>query len=240
MFAPCQRDSWRKDTNIQTICKKARRIIGILYRQFCSTGTHSSSVLKLYIAPVRPHLEYAADVWNTHLAKDILSLERVQKFGLRICLRDYHTSYEYLLDFFKIPSLKNRRIFLSICTFYLIKNHLVHFPSTGFLPPPMHHTSTRIYNPFGYYLPHAHCNSLKFSFLHTVINPRRACAARVTVNQEDTSYFSHLTQTHVPSTVDISRLLTDLRSHDSDPVTISFHCMKLLVSLTHTTSHPAS
>ena len=85
-----------------------------------------------------------------------LSLERVQKFGLRICLRNYHTSYEYLLDFFKFPSLKNRRIFLSLCTFYLIKNHLVHFPSTGFLPPPMHHTSTRIYDPFGYYLPHAH------------------------------------------------------------------------------------
>ena len=112
--------------------------------------THSSSVLKLYIAVVRPHLEYAAQVWKSHLAKDILSLERVQKFGLRICLRNYHTSYEYLLDFFKIPSLKNRRIFLSLCSFYLIKNHLVHFPSTGFLPPPMHHTSSRIYNPFGY------------------------------------------------------------------------------------------
>ena len=63
--------------HIQTICKKAQRIIGILYRQFCSTGTHSSSVLKLYIALVRPHLEYAAQVWNPHLAKDILSLERV-------------------------------------------------------------------------------------------------------------------------------------------------------------------
>ena len=142
-------------------------MIGILYRQFCSTGTHSSSVLKLYIALVRRHLEYAAQVWNPHLAKDILSLERVQKFGLRICLRNYHTSYEYLL---KIPSLKNRRIFLSLCTFYLIKNHLVYFPSTGFLPPPMNHTSTRIYNPFGYYLPHAHCNALKCSFLHTVIS----------------------------------------------------------------------
>ena len=68
----------------------------------------------------------------------------------------------------------------------------------------------------------------------------RVCNKCDSVIQEDTSYFSHLTQTHVPSTVDISRLLTDLRSHDSDPVTISFHCMKLLVSLTHTTSHPAS
>ena len=91
--------------HIQTICKKARRILGILYRQFCSTCTHSSSVLKLYIALVRPHLEYAAQVWNPHLEKDILSLEGVQKFKLRICLRNYHnyicTSYEYLLGFSK-------------------------------------------------------------------------------------------------------------------------------------------
>ena len=62
-------------------------------------------------------------------------------------------SYECLLDFFKIPSLKNRK--MSLCTFYLIRNYLVYFPPTGFLPSPMNHTSTRIYNPFGYYLPHA-------------------------------------------------------------------------------------
>ena len=113
--------------HIQTICKKVRRIIGILYRQFCSTGTHSSSVLKLYIALVRPHLEYAAQVRNPHLAKDILSLERVQKFRLRICLRNYHT-YEYLLDFFKIPSLKNRKIFLSLYVLF-ISSEIILFTS---------------------------------------------------------------------------------------------------------------
>ena len=72
--------------HVQTICKKARRILGILYRQFSSTDTHCSTVLKLYIALVRPHLEYAAQVWNPCLSKDILSLERVQQFGLRIII----------------------------------------------------------------------------------------------------------------------------------------------------------
>ena len=75
-----------------------------------------------------------------------------------------------MLDFFKIPSLENRRLFLSLCTFNLIRNHLVYFPPTGFLPPAMNHTSSRIYNPFGYYPPRAHCNALQFSFIHTVIS----------------------------------------------------------------------
>ena len=48
------------------------------------------------------------------------------------------------------------------------EKNLVYFPPTGFLPPAMNHTSSRIYNPFGYYLTRAHCNALKFSFLHTV------------------------------------------------------------------------
>ena len=48
---------------------------------------------------------------------------------------------------------------------------------------------------------------------------------------EDISFFSHLTQNHVPSSIDIGSLLADLHSQDSDPNTNSFHCMRSLVSL---------
>ena len=50
------------------------------------------TVLKLYMAPIRPHLEYATQVWNPYLVKDINSLERVQKFALRICSKGYHVT----------------------------------------------------------------------------------------------------------------------------------------------------
>ena len=40
--------------------------------------------------------------------------------------------------------------------------------------------------------------------------------------QEDTSFFSHLIQSHTPATADISSLLNDLRSQDSEPTTKSF------------------
>ena len=90
--------SWAQ--HIQDICKKARKVLGTIYHKI-SKHTHvSSTLLKLYTALVRPHLEYAAQVWNPHLEKDIQNLEKVQKFALRICAKDYHASYEDLLDLF--------------------------------------------------------------------------------------------------------------------------------------------
>ena len=48
---------------------------------------------------------------------------------------------------------------------------------------------------------------------------------------EVTSFFSHLTQNHTPSSVDSCSLLVDLHSQDSDPnITIS-HYMRSLISV---------
>ena len=41
----------------------------------------------------------------------------MQKFALRICSSQYGESYENLLDIFQTPTLFNRRLFLSLCTF---------------------------------------------------------------------------------------------------------------------------
>jgi len=45
----------------------------------------------MYLALVRPHSEYASQVWNPHLQKDIDQLERVQKIALRICVQNSET-----------------------------------------------------------------------------------------------------------------------------------------------------
>ena len=39
---------------------------------------------KLYIALVRPHLEFSAQVWSPYLAKDIVEVEKVQARATRI------------------------------------------------------------------------------------------------------------------------------------------------------------
>ena len=63
-----------------------KKVIGLIYRQYYQ---HSSTdtLKQLYISSARPHLEYAAAVWDPHLQKDINKLKKVQTFALRMCTK---------------------------------------------------------------------------------------------------------------------------------------------------------
>ena len=47
---------------------------------------------------VRPHLEYAALVWDPHKLKDVKSLEGTQKFTLIMCLKEWSCDYQEVLE----------------------------------------------------------------------------------------------------------------------------------------------
>ena len=110
----------------QEVCNKARKVLSIIYCNISSHTNDPSTIFRLYIALVRPHLEYAVQVWNPHLEKDKHCLEKVQKFALWICIKDYHETSESV-GFFMVPSLQNRRLFLSLCTFNVLKLSLFIF-----------------------------------------------------------------------------------------------------------------
>ena len=59
--------SW--SPHISSICKKARQILGLIYRRFYGNADQDT-IKQLYISLVRPHLEYGSQVWDPHLAKD--------------------------------------------------------------------------------------------------------------------------------------------------------------------------
>ena len=92
---------------------------------FKVTLTQLYTLFNLYVTLVRPHLEYACEVWSPHLQKDIKKLEQVQKFGLRMCTKRWNADYIELLSLFNIPTLGDRRLYLSLCTMYKIINELV-------------------------------------------------------------------------------------------------------------------
>ena len=116
--------------HIQGVCSKARKILGLLYSRYYQYSD-SRSLLKLYISLVRPHLDYAAQVWDPHLQKDIKSLESVQKCALKICLDQ---GYDGLLELFSLPSMENHRLYLKLCHLFKIVRCLCFFP-TGIVSP---------------------------------------------------------------------------------------------------------
>ena len=70
-------------------------------------------------------------VWDPHLQKDIDKLEKVQKFALRMCTKNWMAGYDDLLTCCNIPSLKTRRLYLKLVFLYQLVNDLIVYPSHG-------------------------------------------------------------------------------------------------------------
>ena len=114
--------------HIRNICSKARRLVGMLFRQFYHCA-ESSTIRTLYLTLIRPHLEYASDVWDPYLIKDCKLLEDVQKFDCKVCLKCWDTDYDEMLTELKIPRLDARRKALKLCILYKILNNPSTFPT---------------------------------------------------------------------------------------------------------------
>ncbi len=101
--------------------------IGMLYRRFyeyCSTDT----LRCLYVSFVRPHLEYAVPVCDPHLVKHTESLEKVQKFALKVCTKSWNSTYSSLLSQTDLPRLDQRRVQLKLSFLYQLINSLTFCP----------------------------------------------------------------------------------------------------------------
>ena len=86
---------------------KANRILGMLSRTFVS---REAGIWKqLYISMVRPHLEYAFQVWSPFLEGDISKLEKIQKKATKIPNKLKNMSYEYRLKALGLTTLEERR-----------------------------------------------------------------------------------------------------------------------------------
>ena len=99
----------------------------MLYRRFYG-HVGPDVFLLFYLTYVRPHLEYAAVVWDPHQQGLITALENVQKFALRACTRNWKSDYNTLLERCKVPTLAQRRQFMKLCFMYQVVNQLVVFP----------------------------------------------------------------------------------------------------------------
>ena len=117
--------SW--STHIDQISSRAHRITGLIYRQFY-TWSSPYTLLQLYTSLVRPDLEYATQVWNPYLIKDIHKLESVQKFALKMCCKQWDLPYAATLELCSLPELKERTSHFSLFDFCKLVNDFPNCP----------------------------------------------------------------------------------------------------------------
>ena len=88
--------------------KKAQKLLGYIKRQFSSRN--KETILTLYKALVRPHLEYAVQFWAPSLRKDVERLESVQARATKLITGIRNIGYERRLAHLNLFSLEVRRL----------------------------------------------------------------------------------------------------------------------------------
>ena len=123
-------------------CKinKANSIMGLIRRTF--TFLDEQTLLLLYKALVRPHLEYANSVWCPYKVKHIMAIENVQRRATRMIHALKGLSYEERLRKLKLPTLAYRRLRGDMIeTFKMTSN--IYDPDLPRLLSPVTNSNTR-------------------------------------------------------------------------------------------------
>jgi ribonuclease P/MRP protein subunit RPP40 len=81
------------DMHIDKIWKSASRVMGVI-RRSCSTDFDAYTVKRLYVAIVRPILEYASTVWNTQFSTKVDRVERIQRVLLRLYCDKFRLQFD--------------------------------------------------------------------------------------------------------------------------------------------------
>ena len=89
-------------------------------------------------------------------------LENVQKFGLRVCSKQWDTGYSELLNMCNLSTLENRRLYLKLCHLFKIVNGLCYFPSGVIVP---RHNPSHAMRPLMLEQPFARTNCFQHSFI---------------------------------------------------------------------------
>ena len=84
---------------------------------------------KLFSTFVRPLLEYNSPIWSPQFSKDILALEKVQKYFTKNLKGLKNKSYKVRLAILNIPSLECRRAYNDLVYLYKIIQGLCDFSS---------------------------------------------------------------------------------------------------------------
>ena len=126
------------------------------------------SLLQLYKALVRPHLEYCNSAWAPQLVQDINLLENVQHRATKLLQDIRHLPYESRLEVLGLPSLTYRRFRGDLILIYKAF-HIPNSPIRNLFVVCSQPYGTRGHQ-FKLAKPSCHLNIRKYSFPNRIIN----------------------------------------------------------------------
>ena len=167
-YSSCEKDigvfidnKLKFDTHITSKVNKANSILGIVRKTFDYMDEQIFSLT--FKGLVRPHLEYANQIWAPHLKKHIDMIENVQRRGTKTIPGFKDLSYEERLKKLNLPTLAYRRIRGDMIEAFKILNTDCGYDNSlpPFLPTRTSHTRGHKYK---LYHRSSNLNIRKYSF----------------------------------------------------------------------------
>lgn len=117
------------DAHIELIVQKSMRNLGFILRN-TKNFTNPFSIIILFNALVRSHLEYGSILWSPQYYKYIDRIEKVQRklinvLNYRFNRNLYYESYENRLSHYNLKKLCSRRIVFSVLFLYKLLNNTI-------------------------------------------------------------------------------------------------------------------
>ena len=151
----------RWNEHVKNISSKANKTLGFLKRNLrhCPSKTKETA----YRTLIRPTIEYCSTVWDPFTAKNIKSVEMVQRRAARWVLNRYDRldSVNDMLYCLNWKTLQSRRSIARLSMLYKMRNNLTYADKN--MLQPVSYKSTRS-SEHAYKLPTASCDYFKFSF----------------------------------------------------------------------------
>lgn len=115
-------------THINKTCSKSSKTLGLLQRNL----RHCPPKLKetAYKSMCRSTLEYASQIWDPHLKKEVEQIERIQRKAARMVSNDYrqHSSVSKMMNDLKWEPLSDRRQAARLSLLYQILHEEIEIP----------------------------------------------------------------------------------------------------------------
>ena len=143
--------------------RKPNSSLGFLRRNLYNCSEQIKT--KAYYSLVRPNLEYACSVWDSHTQKNIQSIQKVQPRAARFvkkCNQPTPGTNTSLLEELKWPSLEQRRKQTRLTNFYKIVNDTLAVEIPNYFSQK--ERQIRNYHPLKYINAGCRTNIYKYSF----------------------------------------------------------------------------